>query len=252
MKFSDRLYYNYFFPKFHRKADKIIAVSEFTKNDIIKHYNIEASKIEVVHNAANGHFYSISDYEKIRYQNLLTGGKPYFVYLGSIHPRKNVVNLIKAFEIFKKNRGGDHCLAIIGRPAWKTTEFYNALSNSAYKDSIITKQIDRSELQGYIGSAEALFYVSFFEGFGIPILEGFEAGVPVVTSVSSSMPEVAGHAALLVDPDSPEAIADAMENLTNSPQMSKTLIQKGRERLNSFSWDESARKIYHILKDTVR
>jgi glycosyltransferase involved in cell wall biosynthesis len=251
MKFSDRVYYNYFFPKFHGKADKIIAVSEFTKKDIIKHYKIEGSKIEVVHNAANGHFYSIAENEKIMYQNLLTGGKPYFVYLGSIHPRKNVVNLIKAFEIFKKNSGSDHCLAIIGRPAWKTTEFYSTLNKSAYKESIITKQIDRSELQGYIGSAEALFYVSFFEGFGIPILEGFEAGVPVVTSVSSSMPEVAGDAALLVDPDSPEEIADAMQQLVKKPELGSSLIQKGSERLNAFSWDESAAKIYKILKDTI-
>lgn len=251
MMFFDKKFYDYFFPKYHKKADKIIAVSQFTKNDIIDKYKIEPEKIDVVHNAANGHFYPIEDDNKIEFRKKFTDGKPYFAYLGSIHPRKNIVNLIKAFEIFKENTGNEHFLAIIGRPAWKTKDFFEALKSSKYRDCIITRQIDRDQLPDYIGSAEALFYVSLFEGFGIPILEGFEAGIPVVTSLSSSMPEVAGDAALLVDPDSPEAIANAMEQLVEKPELGYSLIEKGKARLNTFSWDDSADKIYKILKDTV-
>ncbi|MGE5356383.1 MAG: glycosyltransferase family 4 protein [Deltaproteobacteria bacterium] len=249
MKFSDRLYYNYFFPKFHRRADRIIAVSEFTKKDIIENYKIEGSKIDIVHNAANGHFYQIDDQTKAKIKAELTAGNPYFVYLGSIHPRKNIINLIRGFEIFKEKTNSNHYLVIIGRPAWKTGEYFNALNNSPVRSSIITRQIKRESLPQYIGSADALFYVSFFEGFGIPILEGFEAGIPVVTSNTSSMPEVAGDAALLVDPDSPEAIAGAMQRLVEEPGLSKSLIQKGKERLNAFCWDKSAEKIYSILRE---
>lgn len=248
-RFFDRNFYHYFFPKYHHKADKIIAVSEFTKQDIIKKYGIHESKIEVVHNAANGHFYQIDDQTKAKIKAELTAGNPYFVYLGSIHPRKNIVNLIKAFEIFKEKTNSKHFLVIIGRPAWKTGEYFNALNNSPVRSSIITRQIKRESLPQYIGSANALFYVSFFEGFGIPILEGFEAGIPVITSNTSSMPEVAGDAALLVDPDSPQEIADAMERISEKPELCQSLIKKGKIRLKSFCWDKSAEKIYSILRE---
>jgi glycosyltransferase involved in cell wall biosynthesis len=248
-RFFDRNFYHYFFPKYHRKADKIIAVSEFTKQDIIKKYGINESKIEVVHNAANGHFYPIDDQTKAKIKSELTEGNPYFVYLGSIHPRKNIVNLIKAFELFKQKTKSDHFLVIIGRPAWKTGEYFNTLKNSPVRNSIITRQIKRESLPQYIGSADALFYVSFFEGFGIPILEGFESGIPVVTSNTSSMPEVAGDAALLADPFSPDSISEAMAKLAGNTQVGTELVKKANERLKFFSWDKSADKMYNILRE---
>jgi glycosyltransferase involved in cell wall biosynthesis len=251
MRFSDRVFYNYFFPKYHQKADRIIAVSEYTKSDIINQYAIPEHKIDVVHNAANGHFYPVSERVKQQTKAKLTGGKPYFVYLGSIHPRKNIVNLIKGFEIFKEKTGTEHFLIIIGRPAWKTRDFYSALDNSKFKDFIINTQIEREKLPDYIGSADAMFYVSLFEGFGIPVLEGFEAGIPVVTSNCTSMPEVAGDAALLVDPNSPEDIAKSMIRLSSDPELCKNLVEKAKKRLNMFSWDCSAEKIYEILKKTA-
>jgi len=251
MRFSDRIFYNYFFPKYHSRADRIIAVSEYTKSDIINQYSISADKIDVVHNAANGHFYPISDSMKQQTKSKLTGGKPYFVYLGSIHPRKNIVNLIKSFEIYKEKTGNEHFLVIIGRPAWKTRDFYNALKSSKYKDYIISTQIEREKLPNYIGSADAMLYVSLFEGFGIPVLEGFEAGIPVVTSDCTSMPEVAGDAALLVNPNSSEAISESMIRLSSDPELCKNLIEKGKKRLEFFSWDRSAENIYEILKKTA-
>lgn len=251
MRLSDRLFYNYFFPKYHINADRIIAVSEYTKYDIADQYKIPTEKIEVVHNAGNGHFYPVKENIKKESRDKLTGGKPYFVYLGSIHPRKNIVNLIKGFEIYKDKAVNEHFLVIIGRPAWKTGDFFNALNKSRYKDYIISTQIEREKLPEYIGSADAMFYVSLFEGFGIPVLEGFEAGIPVVTSNCTSMPEVAGDAALLVDPNSPEAISESMIRLSSDPELCKDLIEKGKKRLEMFSWDRSAEKIYEIIKNTA-
>ncbi len=250
-RFFDRNYYKFFFKKFHQNAQKIIAVSEFTKNDIIAKYNISPSKIEVVYNAGNGHFYPVIQNIKDKIKSELTGGNPYFVYLGSIHPRKNLVTLVKGFNIFKSNNNNKFRLAIIGRPAWKTKEFYKTVDSSPFREQIIIKQISREKLPDYIGSAEAMFYVSLFEGFGIPILEGFEAGIPVVTSNSSSMPEVANDAALLVDPHSPESIAEAMTKLSDDSRLKSSLIMKGNDRLKSFSWDDSAEKTYRIIKQVV-
>lgn len=250
-KFFDKNYYRFFFKRFHKKADHIIAVSEFTKNDIIDKYDINSSKIDVVYNSANGHFNKISEEIKLKTKQELTGGDPYFVYLGSIHPRKNLVNLIKAFNIFKSNNHNNYKLIIIGRPAWKTQEFYKTLDASPYKSSIITKQVEREDLPNYIGSADGMFYVSLFEGFGIPILEGFEAEIPVVTSNLSSMPEVAKDAAILVDPKSPDSIALAMKKLSLDPSLRKSLVEKGKNRLNDFSWDESAEKVYKIMKEVA-
>lgn len=244
---SHRLYYRYFFPKFHRKASEIIAVSEYTKNDIIKQYGISADKITVAHNAGNGHFFPVPESTKSQVRKDLTDGKPYFVYLGSIHPRKNIENLIKGFEQFKSTYRTDHKLVILGRLAWNTGSFLKTWNKSPFKQDIIQTQIPRKDLPRYIGSAEALCYVSLFEGFGIPILEGFEAGVPVITSNISSMPEVAGNAALLVDPLDPETIKSAMHQLVSIPILRNELIEKGYQRLKEFSWEKTAEILHDKL-----
>ncbi len=248
---SHRLYYRYFFPRFHRKATEIIAVSEFTKNDIIQQYGISADKITVAYNAGNGHFSPVPESTQIHTRREFTGGKPYFVYLGSIHPRKNIENLIKGFEQFKSKYGTDHKLVILGRLAWNTGTFLKTWKNSPYKQDIIQTQIPRKDLPRYIGSAEALCYVSVFEGFGIPILEGFEAGVPVITSNVSSMPEVAGNAALLVDPHDPGSIQSAMYQLISTPGLKSELIEKGFQRLKYFNWQKTAEILYDRLKKTA-
>jgi len=246
---SHRMYYKYYFPKFHKKAKALIAVSEFTKNDIIKHYKIPAQQITVAYNAPNGTFYPIDPVTKAKTQEKLTQGRPYFVYLGSIHPRKNLENLIKGFDHFKENMDSDHCLVIIGRPAWNTESFYKTMDESPYKADIIHTQFKRSELPEYIGSAEALCYISLFEGFGIPILEGFEAGVPVITSNVSSMPEVAKDAAIKVDPEDPFSIGSAFDQIANNAPLRKRLIEKGKNRLKDFSWQRTSEIIYGKLEE---
>ena len=244
---SHRLYYRYFFPIFHRKATEIIAVSQFTKNDIIRQYGIDGDKITVAYNAGNGHFFPIPESTQIEIRRDFTDGKPYFVYLGSIHPRKNIENLIKGFEHFKSAYETDHKLVILGRLAWNTGTFLKTWNQSPFKQDIIQTQIPRKDLPRYIGSSEALCYISLFEGFGIPILEGFESGVPVITSNVSSMPEVAGNAALLVDPHDPESIKSAMFQIATSPELRKNLVEKGFHRLKDFSWEKTAEILYEKL-----
>jgi len=241
-------YYKKHFPKNHHQADAIIAVSDFTRQDIHKQYGIDKEKVTVIHNASPSGFKKLSQSEKEAIQKEFTEGAKYFAYLGSFHPRKNIMGLIESFNVFKRQSGLPHKLVLMGRWAWKTEEIKEKLQNSPYSKDILVRQESREKIFRYVAAAEALLYVSFFEGFGIPILEGFSAGVPVITSNVSSMPEVAGDAAILVNPAAPKEIAQAMQDLAASEKMRRKKIEQGEERLNNFSWEESAKKTYSVIQ----
>jgi len=249
LRSSHKRYYQNNFPKFHKKADHIVAVSNFTKQDIISTYGIDQSKVTIGYNATPSGFSPLSDDEKISIKNELTEGNPYFIYVGSLHPRKNVVNLIKGFDIFKKEQGATHKLVLVGRMAWKNEELKKTYETTKYRDDIIfIGHVTNNQLPRYLAAAEALTYVSVFEGFGIPILEGMSSGTPVITSNVSSMPEVAGDAALLIDPHDPNSIAKGMHKIISNTQLHQELITKGLERAKAFSWKTTANHIYQELK----
>ena len=238
-------YYENNFAKFHKRADHIVAVSEFTRQDIIKIYDLIPNKVTVGHNASPKGFKPSNSNEQLIIRDRLTGGNPYFIYVGSLHPRKNVVNLIKAFDIFKKQNHTNHKLVLVGRMAWKNEELQEVFATTEHKDDIIfTGHVSNDDLPKYLASAEALTYVSVFEGFGIPILEGMSSGTPVITSNVSSMPEVAGNAALLIDPHDPTSIATGMQRIICEPKLRDSLIAKGYERVKVFSWKKTADHIY--------
>lgn len=249
---SHRKYYQNNFPKFHRKARHIVAVSEFTKQDILNTYNIDSKKVSVGYNATPDGFRVLSEKEKATTKNELTEGCPYFIYVGSLHPRKNVVNLIKAFDLFKLKHQTSHKLVLVGRMAWKNEELKKTYKTTVHRDDIIfIGHTTNEQLPKYLGSADALTYVSLFEGFGIPILEGMSSGTPVITSNVSSMPEVAGNAALLIDPHDPKSIATGMHEIISNAQLERELISKGLERAKEFSWKKTANHIYQKL-DEIR
>jgi len=245
---SHRKYYENNFPKFHHKAQHIVAVSEFTRQDIIKTYSLDPKKVTVGHNATPTGFAPLAENEKENIKKELTDGNPFFIYVGSLHPRKNVVNLIKAFDIFKETQNTNHKLVLVGRLAWKNEALKDVYSATKYRDDIIlTGHISNEKLPKYLASADALTYVSVFEGFGIPILEGMASGTPVITSNVSSMPEVSGDAALLIDPHDPQSIADGMQKVVEEASLRNVLIEKGYQRIQKFSWDTTAHHIYECL-----
>lgn len=235
-----RSYYRKYFPKFHEKADHIIAVSEATSQDIQDSYRIPKEKITVAHNACGPFFQPISFNEKERVKRRFTNGKPYFIYLGSIHPRKNIQRLIYAYEQFLDKTGNAHELVLLGRWAWRTTNIASAKLKSKYKDRIRLFTDHEDDIADLVAAAEAMCYVSLFEGFGIPILEAMQSGVAVITSNKSSMPEVAGDAAILIDPESIDEIANAMQTITDDQNLREELIIKGFKNVKRFSWDHSA------------
>jgi glycosyltransferase involved in cell wall biosynthesis len=244
-----RWYYRTFFPRFARKAKRIATVSEFSASDIRAQYGIEPSLIDIVYDGANESFKPLSDEEQQKVRETYTSGKPYFVFVGALHPRKNLAKLFTAFDLFLRQRGKDDiALLIVGEKKWWTPGIRNAYEAMQYKQNVIfAGRLNQQNLNAAIGAALASTYVSYFEGFGIPIVESWRCGTPVITSNVTSMPEVAGDAALLADPFDAQSIADAMNLIAESESLRKGLIQKGHERQNIFTWDRTAALLWESV-----
>jgi glycosyltransferase involved in cell wall biosynthesis len=253
LPFLIRLYYRYYFPKFAVKAARIATVSEFSKQDIVRLYHIPAAKVDVVYDGANETYLPLSQEEIEEIRKQYSNGSPYFIYIGSIHPRKNLVNLFKGFDIFKKNVSSDVKLMVVGEKKWWTTEINQAFNGMQSSPEVIfTGRLNTSELRFVLGASLALTYVSYFEGFGIPIIEGFRMHVPVITSNVTSMPEVAGDAALLIDPLNPESIAYAMKQVSENVVLREDLIQKGDIRKNFFTWQKTADSLWESIEKAMK
>lgn len=247
-----RKYYNHYFPKFAHKATRIATVSEFSKQDIAQQYNINPQKIDVVYNGVSGAFKPANEGKKTAIRQKISQGKPYFVFVGALQPRKNIVNLLKAFDAFKQNDIHDTQLVIIGRKAWQTEDMDDAYQNLQYKNDVVfTGRLSDEDLSATVAAALSLVYVPFFEGFGLPIIEAFKCNTPVITSDVSSMPEVAGDAGLLVDPNSVESISNALQSLAKDESLRNSLTQKAIERSDTFTWEKTANLLWQSIEKTV-
>lgn len=245
-----RTYYQSFFPIYAKKANKILAVSEFTKQDIIKHYKIEANKIEIAPCAASEIYQPITDEQKTTIRGKYSKSKPYFISVGSINPRKNMLRIAQAFDLYKSEQQTDEKLLIVGAKGWKTNKFYDTIANLKWKDDIIfTGHLTPTDLHKVLATAEALIFPSLYEGFGIPIIEAMQSGVPVVTSNISSMPEVAGDVAVLVDPNDTQDIKNAFVEIKNKGAQ---LIKKGFLQAEKYSWDKTAEIVASQIEQLLK
>lgn len=245
-------YYKKYFPRFAQKAARIATVSAFSREDIHQCYGIERDMIDVVYNGASSDFYELDADEIRAFQKVRFDGKPWFVYVGSLHPRKNIGRLLQAFDYFKNQDKRNYQLVIIGRKAWQTKDMEAIFDSMAHKcDVHFTGRIADKEMLPYLCGARALTYVPLFEGFGLPLLEGFNCALPAITSNVSSLPEVAGEAALFVDPLSVIAIADAMHRMSKDDALYAALRNKARSRAGDFSWDKTAKKLWLCLEKSI-
>lgn len=246
-----RLYYDYFTPKFLERAQHIITVSEFVKSDIQNQYSTHPEKITAVPNGCREGFQALEAVEIQKIRDRYAQGRPFFFYLGALHPRKNLTRLIQAYSLFRQTCGTDVKMLIGGRMAWQTSDLFKAWKNSPYQNDIhFTGYLPEEELPKVLGAALGLTYVSLFEGFGLPVLEAFFSETPVIASDRASIPEVAGSAALLVNPFDEEAIARAMQQIWEDPLLRQSLIAKGRVQREKFLWDNAAAAIYKVLEHT--
>lgn len=265
-----------------KTATKIIAVSEATKKDIIKRVGVEAEKIKVIYEGVDIKVFSpqSSAVSKAKTDNILRRydleRNRYFIFVGTIQPRKNLGRLITAFSKFLSGMGTvseqvlsikyqvstekkhntkyiipntSFKLVLVGQKGWGSDQIYSLPRKLGIEDRVeFLGRVSDSDLVGLYNGATALTYPSLFEGFGLPIIEAFACGCPVITSNTSSMPEVAGNAGILVDPLSEKEITAAMLNIYQNDSLRDKLIQKGLDRATHFNWTEVAKQTLEVLK----
>ncbi len=245
---SHQRYMTYFFPQFARYSTRIATVSEYSRNDIAAVYHIDPDKIDVVYDGAHEGYKPVAQPMRQATRNRYTAGSPYFIFISTILKRKNLATLLIAFDRFKQHDHQNTKLVVVGQKVWWQDELKQAYNAMAHKsDVIFIGRAEPAELALLLGSATALAYPSLFEGFGIPIIEAFQAEVPVITSNTTSMPEVAGDAALLVDPTSADQLAQALETLATDADLRASLVERGRTRRALFSWDITAERLWQSL-----
>ena len=227
------------------RADALIAPSTQTAEDLASRTGIDPSRVRVVAEASSLAF---SDSDPPAVAERLGLPRPYLLFVGTLEPRKNLVNLVRAYR--KAAEGGlAHALVLAGGKGWRTEELDRELALSGPGTVVVTGRLDAPDLDAVYRGASAFAYVSTYEGFGLPVLEAMERGVPVVTSKTSSLPEVAGDAAVLVDPDSVPALADALRRVLTDEELAGTLSRAGLERAAGFSWERTARLTMEVYGD---
>jgi len=252
IKKSHYIFYKRYVPKFLKKASAVATVSKFSKHDIVNFYKITPDKIDVVYSAAKEIFKPISSDVKEKVKNQYTSGKEYFLYVGAIHPRKNLVNLLKAFSIFKKRQKSSFKLVLAGRLAWKYDSFIQDLKRYKYRDDVVMLgYLSEHELVKITGSAYAMVYPSLLEGFGVPIIEAMKSGVPAITSTNSSMQEIAGNAALYANANDPNDIADKMMLIYKNENLRNELIRRGDDVAKQYSWQRTADLLWECIQKAV-
>lgn len=254
LPFFARNYYNLFFPGYAQNAKRIATVSEYSKNDISKSYDVEKSKIDVVYNGANPIYKPVIDAVKKNTRETYTNGYRFFVFVGSFIPRKNLPRLLKAYNLFREQNQSLPTikLVLVGEAMFKTLEMKKTLEKMKFaSDVVFTGRLSPDDLKNVIASAEAMTFVPYFEGFGIPILEAMYCDVPVITSNATAMPEVAGDAALLIDPFSVDEIANAMQKIVTNSELRNSLILKAKEQRRRFSWDKTANNLWNCIEKAM-
>jgi glycosyltransferase involved in cell wall biosynthesis len=233
-----------------RKADRIISVSQSTKNDLVKWLDVPDEKITVVHQAVSNSFRPATNGDggaQMRRRFGINGR--YMLFVGNLEPRKNLINLMEAFALARDRLGGPVQLVICGKKGW----LYSGILKTCERikrgnDIVITDYVNENDLLGLYQNAEMFVFPTRYEGFGMPALEAMACGTPVITSNTSSMPEITGSAAILISPSSVEEISEAMIKVANSDSLRKELREKGLKQAKLFSWTNTARETLDVYR----
>jgi glycosyltransferase involved in cell wall biosynthesis len=227
-------------------ADRLITVSDATAGELVERLDVNPRLVRTVHEGVDPLFARTGDDQLP--EGLL---EPYLLFVSTLEPRKNVVGILRAFRLLRE-WGYDGSLVLVGRWGWHTEAIRSELDTSPVRSSIHhLDAVDRAQLATLYRHADALLFPSWIEGFGLPLVEGMACGTPVVTSGTSAMPEVAGPAAVYVDPASPHGIASAVAALQADPQHRMRLIELGRKRAENFSWDRAAEATAAVLRQAA-
>jgi glycosyltransferase involved in cell wall biosynthesis len=252
LSFLPRTYYRKYFPLFANKASRIATISNFSKEDIISTYNIPSDKIDVIYDGVNEAFAPITDASKKVIREKYSNGNEYFIAVGRLHVRKNTHRLLQAFDAFKRSVSSPVKLVIVGNRKWQSKEVKNVYEKMQFRDDVIfTGRIGIDKLKDVMAAALALVFIPHSEGFGLAMIEAMKCDVPVISVNSTSMPEVAGDAALFVNPLSVDSITEGMTRIYKDEKLRNHLVEKGRRQRELFSWDKTAENLWRSIEKTM-
>ncbi len=244
-KWTDKAYHRYAVRFAKLFASHILTPSEFTRQDLHQKYNISLKKITTVY-----HGFDPKDFRPAHKGEKSPLNEPYFYFVGRLEHKKNVARMLQAFGEFKQKTGLPHKFLLAGRPAFGYDTIQQAYDNlGEYKKDVqFLGYTSQEEATNYLRHAQTLVFATLFEGFGLPVLEAYASGTPVITSNVTSLPEIAGDAALLVDPRKTEEIVAAMTEVAHDASLRETLIKKGEQHYKKFSWDKAAKETLAVLE----
>ncbi len=249
LPFFVRKYYLKYFPLFAKKAQRISTVSEYSKTDMIDNYALAPGKIDVVYNGVDSIFKPLAQKEQQKIREKYCEGNPFFIFIGSLLPRKNLPKLFKAFDLFKQETEFPHKLILIGDPMHSFREIDQTFSVMKFKtDVLLIGRVQRDETALLLASSRALLFVSYFEGFGIPLIEAFRSEVPVLAGNQTSLPEIGNDAALYVDPFSVQSIKEGMIEIDQNKMLREQLVSKGVTQGEKYTWDRSAGLLWKSIE----
>jgi glycosyltransferase involved in cell wall biosynthesis len=231
-----------------RRAAAIITPSRHTAEDLVRRTSVPAERVHVVPLAASLE-QSAKDPDEVLAR--LKVRRPYVLFVGTLEPRKNLVRLVRAYRSFAAT-GAPHRLVLGGPMGWQSQALLRELELEAPGEVVMTGRLGARDLDALYRAADAFVYPSLYEGFGLPVIEAMSRGAPCVVSTSSSLPEVAGEAAIPVDPLSVGAMAEAIERVLTDPGLAARLREAGLKRAARFSWDQTARLTLDVYKAVLQ
>jgi len=259
-----------YFPQAHRPLDRwylqwstryhartrahLLADSEATKHDLIEAYGIPSRRITVVYPGRDESLKRVKDAAAVAAVKERYGiSGDYILHLGTLHPRKNLLCLVEAFAMLQKHLGpqaSDWRLVLAGRKGWLCEPLFRRVAALGLEDRVVfTGYIPQADLPALLSGAHCFAFPSLYEGFGFPLLESMSCGTPVICSNTSSLPEVADDAALLVDPQDTPAWADGLHRLLTNAELTQSLIQRGYRQVQRFSWSRAAQQVLQVFSE---
>lgn len=241
---------NFAFRSMARTAQRIVTISEFSKSDIVHYFSIPPERIDVTYLGVNpAYAQPVTEAQRAAVLGKYGLAAGYFIFVGTIQPRKNVARILAAHRMLPAEMQKAFPLVIVGRNGWGTDELLPELEGLQQRGcGRWLSNVSDAELHALLQAARGLVYPSLYEGFGLPVLEGFAAGVPVISSTTTSIPEVAADVALLVDPLQTDAIAEAMRRLAENDVLAADLRERGRERVQQFTWTACAQQTMDVYR----
>lgn len=248
-KYQSVFYFNFFFKRTIRNAKIIIAVSHTVKKDIMRHFDVDAHKIRVIHLGIDPIFKNTLDLDlAIRYHL----PERYILFVGNIEGKKNLTRLLLAYKELINQKKTTHKLVLVGKDGWKNKSFYRTISKYNLKEHILfTGYVPKKDLPAIYSMADLFVFPSIYEGFGIPPLEAMACGIPVIVSNQGASPEICGDACLLVNPYDIHEMAKSIEILLNNKELRQNKINLGLERVKQFNWEKTARETLKIYEEAI-